>query len=165
MLIVTLVCGTCGASFERKQKEVRRQFQQGHNRCFCSRSCAAKANRYRGPGNLGNLVSSNKRDGYTGFRRFLRKARSRDAETNLTLGYLKDVWVCQGQTCPYTGIRLTLASGKNADPITQASLDRIDSSVGYRIGNVQFVALPINYAKNNYTDAQVRKFLDIVRSA
>lgn len=40
----------------------------------------------------------------------------------------------------------------------QASLDRIDNNIGYMKGNIRFVSLIYNYAKNNFTDNDVAKF-------
>jgi len=36
-------------------------------------------------------------------------------------------------------------------PLLQASLDRIDSSIGYIEGNVEFVCLFINLSKNSFS--------------
>lgn len=46
---------------------------------------------------------------------------------------------------------------------TGASLDRIDSSKGYVKGNVQFVCLSMNYAKNGFSDQQIKDFVDSIR--
>lgn len=40
----------------------------------------------------------------------------------------------------------------------QASLDRIDSSKGYIEGNVEFVCLAVNYAKNGFSKEQMIEF-------
>lgn len=47
--------------------------------------------------------------------------------------------------------------------IRYASLDRIDSSKPYERGNVQFVAWPINYAKSDMSDRQMKRFVKLIR--
>lgn len=41
----------------------------------------------------------------------------------------------------------------------RASLDRIDSSLGYVKGNIQFVPTPINLMKTTKSDKEIRLFL------
>ena len=52
---------------------------------------------------------------------------------------------------------------KKGTPLT-ASLDRIDSSLGYLKGNVQFTILCINYMKNNLTHTQMLQLIDLIKS-
>jgi hypothetical protein len=42
----------------------------------------------------------------------------------------------------------------------RASLDRIDSKKGYVRGNVEFISLMAQYAKNEWSRGDVEKFLD-----
>lgn len=44
--------------------------------------------------------------------------------------------------------------------LKRASLDRIDSSKGYVKGNVEFVCLLINMAKNSYSKKEVSSFFE-----
>ena len=44
--------------------------------------------------------------------------------------------------------------------LRSASIDRIDNSKGYIQGNVQLVCQWVNYAKNNNSDAEIRKVLE-----
>jgi|TARA_R110000744_G_scaffold173197_1_gene291983 hypothetical protein len=123
-------------------------------------------------------------DQYTPFRFYLKgvyRARYKNALRRsrlipkkgkcLTLPYLKGLWEKQNGTCPYTGIKLKLfthskakygGSGMKTD-IRYASLDRIDSSKPYERGNVQFVAWPINYAKSDMSDRQMKRFVKLIR--
>jgi len=71
-----------------------------------------------------------------------RGARKRNIDVSITLEDLDKVWEAQNGICAYSGRKLTL-SGE--DPT--ASLDRIDSSIGYHIGNIQFVHKDVNVAK------------------
>jgi len=123
-------------------------------------------------------------DQYTPFRFYLRgasRARYRGETLKLrliptkgrplNLPYLKRLWEKQRGMCPYTAIKLKLfthsrskraGAGMKTD-IRYASLDRIDSSKPYQIGNVQFVAWPINYAKSDMSDRQMKRFIELIR--
>jgi hypothetical protein len=57
--------------------------------------------------------------------------------------------------CPYTGKKMSL--GKETSPYS-ASLDRIDSSKGYMKGNVEFVCLAVNLAKQSFSREQMMTF-------
>jgi hypothetical protein len=125
-------------------------------------------------------------DQYTPFRFYLRgisKAKHRTKALMrrllptkgkpIDLPYLKRVWEKQRGTCPYTAIKLKLfthskakygGSGMKSD-IRYASLDRIDSSKPYQVGNVQFVAWPINYAKSDVSDKQMKRFIKLIRQS
>lgn len=107
-------------------------------------------------------------DEFSPFRIFLAHIRDRKKynnykhEVNIDLPYLKKIWKKQNGICPYTGIEMilypTCDQRKIKNPV-QASLDRIDSSKGYIKGNVEFVCLAINYAKNGFTKEEFMNFL------
>lgn len=82
---------------------------------------------------------------------------------NLTLKYINELWNIQKGKCPYLGIDLIPSNWDGiSDPIHTASLDRIDSSKGYIEGNVMFVSMMINYAKNKYKIEELIDFLKLV---
>jgi hypothetical protein len=49
--------------------------------------------------------------------------------------------------------------------LTRASLDRIDSSKGYIKGNVEFVCLAINFAKNDFKKEEMKSFIKEIISS
>ena len=53
-------------------------------------------------------------------------------------------------------------SGKKKAPHT-ASLDRIDSAIGYMKGNVQFVCYSINTAKNDFDEIEFIQFVESMK--
>jgi hypothetical protein len=75
---------------------------------------------------------------------------------SITVEDLKQIWDAQRGLCPYTGWKLKLRS-KEKVPIL-ASVDRIDSSLGYVKTNVQFVSLIAQYAKNDWDADVIGKF-------
>jgi len=76
------------------------------------------------------------------------KAKLRTKEFNLTDHDLLDLWEKQNGQCAYTKLPL-LAT---ANQFNTVSLDRVDSSKGYVVGNVQLVCAAINKMKQEYTE-------------
>ena len=77
-----------------------------------------------------------------------RHATDKNRKFNLTAKYLWNLFLKQKRCCALSGIPLSFASGRNSYD-GNASVDRIDSSKGYIIGNVQWVDKKINLMKSN----------------
>jgi hypothetical protein len=71
---------------------------------------------------------------------------SRNFEFNITPEYLWSVWRKQNGICALTGKKIYF----NTITDRSASVDRIDSSVGYVEGNIQWVDKDVNIMKNIY---------------
>lgn len=170
---VFVKCDYCGKEFEKVASEVKRNSEKGrHN--YCCYECVVK-----GAAQTRAVVLKNKpltekqlkhleeirylnRDEYTPFRYTYRVIKARHKEFDLTIDDLVEQWNRQNGKCPYTGYDLVLPENgnlKDIDFFHRASLDRIDSSIGYIKGNVQFVSTPINYMKITKTDIEVKRFL------
>jgi len=123
-----------------------------------------KGNKNNKKGNSVTLIPNNHKDEFTPFRYYFRNAKKRFKNFNLTLEYLKEIWEQQNGICPYTGIKLQLATytTNHNNPIYTASLDRIDSSKGYEIDNVQFISTAINYMKNTMSHEDTLKLCEII---
>jgi hypothetical protein len=147
--LTTYQCDYCGVDSKKPTSEYKRNLQKNRKN-FCSRSCSAKANIT----NLGDKrvppPKYSSADEYTYFRYYLRNAKKRSRDFNLTLDDLRNVWVNQNGICPYSGIKLQLSKYTKVinNPIYSASLDRIDNTKGYIPDNIQFVSIAINYMKN-----------------
>jgi len=83
--------------------------------------------------------------------------RSKTIEFDLSYEYLDELWISQQGKCAYTGEDLNFGRSKVAG---SASLDRIDSSLGYVKGNVQFVHKDVNIMK---WDLSEDRFLEICK--
>lgn len=82
------------------------------------------------------------------------RAQYRNKQFSIKPEYIADLYAKQNGKCALSGLPLTFAEeGKNLSDSTSiiASLDRIDSSIGYVEGNVQWVHKHINSMKNEYT--------------
>lgn len=71
----------------------------------------------------------------------------------LSLDVLELLWQTQQGRCALTGWPMTMELAAGVVP-TNCSLDRIDSSQGYVVGNVQLVCRAANTAKSNLTTAE-----------
>jgi hypothetical protein len=92
-----------------------------------------------------------------------RSAVKRNLDWSITIADLDDLLERQNFQCALSGVLLTIGHGQKNGAVTNgtASLDRIDSKIGYTPDNVQFVRKVINMAKQNYTE---RDFLEMCRS-
>jgi hypothetical protein len=73
-----------------------------------------------------------------------------DYEFNLDLEYLSNLFEKQKGKCALSGLDLEFGTTKLIK--TTASLDRIDSKVGYIKGNVQWVHKNVNWMKQDFSD-------------
>lgn len=162
---IKCICDVCLKEFERIAAEVKRN-KKLNRKVYCSRKCAGIGNKEIGKNNLkgflGNidlLKADNRKDSYTPYRYFLRCAKRRYKEVNISLEDLKELWESQSGICPLTGRKLSL---EHDNLPYQASLDRIDNSKGYIKGNIRYIALIANYCRNNFTDDEVIDFCQSV---
>ena len=111
-------------------------------------------------------------DQYSPFKYSLNKARSRSKSrnetTDLTLEYLKEIWENQKGLCSYTNIKMEMPRSSQDEDIkkspTKLSLDRIDPSIGYIKGNVEFVCYCVNVMKNDFTKNQMVDFINQIKT-
>lgn len=154
----------CKTLFERRNSEVNRNARLNRAN-FCGSSCKGKMNHshltYR---ETSHLNSANRRDKYTGLRDHLRRAKRRRADTDLSLDDLLQQWELQEGKCIYTGVLMVhpVSCPKDTDMFHKASLDRVDSALGYVNGNIQFISATCNFAKHSMTHEQMLIFCRIM---
>jgi hypothetical protein len=176
MRTTNIKCECCGNIFEKLNKEINRSKKKGFAHC-CSRSCTATLRNQNLPKEYWKKQykkhptlkghENNRRDELSPFRYFINSGRAsiKKHQNNLEIDaiYLKELWDRQNGTCPYTGLKMILqGSSSSCDRINslkKASLDRIDSTKGYIKGNVEFVCMAINLAKNNRTKQEMVNFI------
>lgn len=173
--LVTFICDNCGCEAQKPQSEYNRNIKLGRKN-FCCRKCAFEYGQRlhkddpltdKQIQNLQQIreYAGNRRDEWTPYRYSLRNARKRFKEFNLTLEDLKQVWEQQKGICPYTGLKLELPTYSKCKNIWyRASLDRIDSTKGYVVGNVQFISTPINFMKSTMSDLETKQYLKLISS-
>lgn len=178
---VSLTCYFCDKLFSRVTSEYNRS-KAKNARVFCSISCSAKgrvsqplsARQIEWSNSLENVQRLRERnslglkaDEFTPFKELFRRSRRRKSVVGIDLCFLRDLWNKQEGKCAYTQIPLILPNPHLltiTNPIYAASLDRIDSSQGYVEGNLQYVSMVVNFAKNKFSDQVMREFLSLVKS-
>lgn len=80
-----------------------------------------------------------------------RRIKRSKLDFNITKEYVNKLFIEQEGKCKLSGIEITLPKCWNDKTFT-ASLDRIDSNVGYIEGNVQWVHKHINIMKNVFPE-------------
>jgi len=82
------------------------------------------------------------------------KQRAKRAGIEFSLGY-SDIVI--PEYCPYLGIKLTNTFGEGRIQ-SNASVDRIDSSIGYTVDNIQIISDLANRMKQEATKEQLVAF-------
>lgn len=163
------ICNNCGLEFEKPISEIERNLKLGRNN-YCSRSCSGKKNL----SNFGDKINKTPIRNQPNFRSikanpfnyYLRNCKKRlKHQIDIDLKYLEDLWNKQNGLCAYTGIKLILNTHLKIvkDYRYTASLDRIDSNLGYVKGNVHFVSACINFMKNSLTHEQTIEFINLIK--
>lgn len=166
-------CDFCGIDTEKPLSEVTRN-QKLNRHLFCSRSCAMRFNSAnRTPAmiaysksikNKEHLLKINpkyhlyEKSPEKRFSYYLRNCRKRFKECSITLEDLQNQWNKQNGICPYSGIKLQIANytKNHNNHIYTASVDRIDSNLGYIPENIQFVSTAINFMKSTMSDSETK---------
>jgi hypothetical protein len=86
--------------------------------------------------------------------RLKQSAKKRNISFDLTLSDINNLSF--PITCPVLGIPLRWNRGEPKDD--SYSFDRIDSSLGYTIDNIEIISFKANRAKNNLNEEEMKKF-------
>ena len=70
----------------------------------------------------------------------------------MTPANLAELYEQQDKRCALTGVELTFIHG-SGQVWTNVSIDRIDNTKGYELGNVRLVTYAANVARNSMSDA------------
>ena len=98
---------------------------------------------------------------YLYFGQLKRSAKKRGIEFRIKIEDIWDRLEKQGRKCALTGLSLLLNSnGRLYDG--NASLDRIDSTKGYTVDNIQWVHKRINQMKMDMTEVEFLEFCRLV---
>lgn len=173
MKYINLVCRNCQEFFDYPLKEYKRQTTKRANRkntdFYCSLSCARQwknKNETPSPGRF-DLISKERHQEIitmglnsllqtewkpSPFNYFSKRLRLGKVYSDIDIEYLEKLWQEQEGKCAISKVPLHLKKWNQKNKPDTASLDRIDSKIGYIRGNVQFLAYSLNLAKNSFTN-------------
>lgn len=133
--------------------------KNGHIKFLCECECGNKKEVFGTHLRENKIVScgcKNKVKGVNGdiwyqitSRKVNKRSKRSKLDFNITKDYLNNLFEEQEEKCKLSGLPITLPKKWNDKNYT-ASLDRIDSSIGYIMGNVQWVHKHVNVMKNIY---------------
>jgi hypothetical protein len=100
------------------------------------------------------------------FRQIYHNAAMRKIEFQLSIEHIWDLFLKQNRKCVFTNVELIFAKSykTNERKMQTASLDRIDSSLGYLEGNVQWVHKDINMMKRGILNEDFIRLCSLVAS-
>ncbi len=120
------------------------------NKCFCCQKCASKNMFRRTTKERGRIGDLNK----TQYTRLQRLAETRNIKFNLSIKYLWNLFILQKRKCALTG--------DSIENIREASLDRINSDLGYLERNVQWTTKQANISKHTMSQKDLITFCEKV---
>jgi len=156
----------CQKEFYKDSSEMKRNKKIGRKN-YCSLKCSG----YNNHEHLKSYSQENKkylepyygnrRDDFTGLREHFRRIKKRKHYYNVELSDLLELWETQSGMCVYSGVKLVHPNNGGSN-LNTASLDRIDSKIGYVKGNLQFISIICNQAKNNLSNEEMLQFIKII---
>lgn len=96
----------------------------------------------------------------TYFCHLVKGAKKRKLAVEITLEYIWDLFISQNKKCALTDLDINF--GINYKDKGTASLDRIDSSKGYILGNVQWIHKDLNTMKWDLEQKEFIKYCKLV---
>lgn len=121
--------------------------------CGCSRHIIAS-----NPDRIAHNFKGYKEIGGSLWTRIKSGADSRNFEFDITIEQAWNLFEKQNRICALSGVEIVL---DRRDKNTTASLDRIDSSKGYVLDNIQWIHKEVNMMKNNYDE---KYFIEICKA-
>lgn len=86
----------------------------------------------------------------------------RNLEIEITMNDIYNKYIEQNKKCALSGLDIYFKPNETSKEENTASVDRIDSSKGYLINNIQIVHKDINKIKQNFTDDYFKKLCESV---
>lgn len=130
-----------------------------------TRSCGCKRRKNRQ--NHGNWRGCGEISGrFWGAIRHGARKRSRNIDFQVTIEYCWDLFLQQNKKCVLTGLPIWFAPTERERNYGKgtASLDRIDSRLGYLPGNVQWLHKDINKMKQDYDESYFVRMCSLVHT-
>jgi len=186
---ITLICQFCKTDFFINFSRFKRGLSKNYVNFFC---CKDHSSRYKKENNKNKNEWSDKKIKWLnsdknkknlktqseklskekaqdmGFRYLIYRVNNRCKQkkilNNIDVDYIKKIWSEQNGKCPYTEWELELPQYNKQKKPNMASIDRINSSLGYIKGNIRIVCLMANYAKNDFSEVEMEFFCQSLKN-
>lgn len=146
---VECLCMPCGKLFVATFHNV---YRGNYKSCGCLQHALARNSpRWRGHGEISQSFYNSIRQG----------ALKRNMEFSLPIDTLWALFLKQNRKCALSGVQLTFPSRAHSSD-QEASLDRIDSSIGYVENNIQWVHKDVNFMKQDFTTTEFLKWIETI---
>ena len=146
-LWVKCLCKSCGKEFEAQFHNI---YKGNYKSCGCLQHASGNKNpKWKGEGEISKSY----------FESLKRGASSRNLSFKITIQDIWDLFLKQNRKCIFSGVDLIFPVNRK-DVKANASLDRINSNIGYELNNIQWVDKEINYMKQSMNSQQ---FLDKIQ--
>lgn len=140
-------CPSCNSEQTYKRKD---HYKSAVNGQWLCKSCSSRNNNYAGKYEDIPL---------TWFNMKMKSGISRGYQWDITIEFLWNMYMEQGGKCALSGLPIGWAEkGLTAT----ASIDRVDSSEGYLMGNVQLVHKDINFMKQQFSQERFVELCKLV---
>lgn len=129
------VCGRCGATYKATANTQK----------FCSHECLVKGQVERSYAYLNDNP-----------RGYIKHLICKPGRKHITIEFMLDLLRAQHGKCALSGVAMTFV--KRTDGVkqhTNLSIDRIDSSLGYDLSNIQLVCAVVNIMKTTLSVAEL----------
>jgi len=128
-------CVVCGNDFDHLKTSRKKEV------------CSPKCHQIRMTNTSNKRINGN----WSNYFKFLCQIR-KDARKELSPEILENLLIKQRYKCALTGIKLTCNRIQGIKFKTNASIDRINSDLGYNVDNIQLVCSVVNSLKSNLTN-------------
>ncbi len=141
-------CHGCGKIYEKKSLQLRNKRTQSCG-CLYKRQNSGSPN-WRGVGEISSTTISH----------YKINAKRRGIEFLITGEYMWRLFLLQDRKCALSGLKLCF--GRRGRDENTASLDRVDSSKPYQIGNVQWLHKHVNMMKLDHDQKYFIKLCKLI---
>jgi len=98
--------------------------------------------------------------GYSLYHASKARAKRKNLYHDLTIEHIEAIWP-EDDRCPVFGIRLAKGDGRATD--NSPSLDRIDNTKGYEVGNVAVISFRANTIKNSSSVEELMAIINYIQ--
>lgn len=162
---INITCPQC--QLDKNIEEFGKCASYAIGRKYICKSCEAAANRRSRAANKSWVDQQQElRQTLSGcLRSVFQSAKSRAKNKSLSFTMTKENLIAlyenQKGTCAVTGLRMSFETGvrMHHNPF-KVSLDRIDSGLGYDVGNIQLVCGAVNRAKTDHSMEEFKFWVD-----